>query len=293
MHPLPRHFVELRQYRRPDLLQPDRAPAEHRQLERQQQSRAAATSSRKSTTWAPRSTAASTLQLDYQARPAAGLRRPVVRDERQLPAAERDDTAYPERTPTTAPGYSASPARRSIRAGTTSSARPGTPPGTCRAPLTWRYIGSSRRTTTADDPTLHYSTWGAYDYSTRKSRLTTTWTSQATWNVNKILQTPRRRQQHPRQGSAAHRLGSRRRRCGKHLQHLRHFRPPAVRGIHGEVLIPGAIDSFRAARRPPGRLFLSVASHGPYASIRAMELNQIKRFIKDLEERTDSLRRYL
>ena len=25
----------------------------------------------------------------------------------------------------------------------------------------------------------------------------------------------------------------------------------------------------------------------------AMELNQIKRFIKDLEERTDSLRRYL
>jgi hypothetical protein len=42
-----------------------------------------------------------------------------------------------------------------------------------------------------------------------------------------------------------------------------------------------------------GRLFLSVASHGPYASIRAMELNQIKRFIKDLEERTDSLRRYL
>ncbi len=29
------------------------------------------------------------------------------------------------------------------------------------------------------------------------------------------------------------------------------------------------------------------------ASIPAMELNQIKRFIKDLEERTDSLRRYL
>jgi hypothetical protein len=26
---------------------------------------------------------------------------------------------------------------------------------------------------------------------------------------------------------------------------------------------------------------------------RAMELNQLKRFIKDLEERTDSLRRYL
>jgi hypothetical protein len=26
---------------------------------------------------------------------------------------------------------------------------------------------------------------------------------------------------------------------------------------------------------------------------RTMELNQIKRFIKDLEERTDSLRRYL
>jgi uncharacterized protein Yka (UPF0111/DUF47 family) len=27
--------------------------------------------------------------------------------------------------------------------------------------------------------------------------------------------------------------------------------------------------------------------------LRSMELNQIKRFIKDLEERTDSLRRYL
>jgi hypothetical protein len=39
--------------------------------------------------------------------------------------------------------------------------------------------------------------------------------------------------------------------------------------------------------------FLGAAAHGPYASISAMELNQIKRFIKDLEERTDSLRRYL
>jgi hypothetical protein len=28
-------------------------------------------------------------------------------------------------------------------------------------------------------------------------------------------------------------------------------------------------------------------------TIPAMEINQIKRFIKDLEERTDSLRRYL
>ena len=42
-----------------------------------------------------------------------------------------------------------------------------------------------------------------------------------------------------------------------------------------------------------GRLFFGAAARGPYASIRAMELNQIKRFIKDLEERTDSLRRYL
>jgi len=32
---------------------------------------------------------------------------------------------------------------------------------------------------------------------------------------------------------------------------------------------------------------------GRCVRIRAMELNQIKRFIKDLEERTDSLRRYL
>jgi hypothetical protein len=29
------------------------------------------------------------------------------------------------------------------------------------------------------------------------------------------------------------------------------------------------------------------------ARIHGMEINQIKRFIKDLEERTDSLRRYL
>jgi len=27
--------------------------------------------------------------------------------------------------------------------------------------------------------------------------------------------------------------------------------------------------------------------------MRAMEINQVKRYIKDLEERTDSLRRYL
>jgi single-stranded DNA-specific DHH superfamily exonuclease len=29
------------------------------------------------------------------------------------------------------------------------------------------------------------------------------------------------------------------------------------------------------------------------ATMRGMEVNQVKRFIKDLEERTDSLRRYL
>jgi hypothetical protein len=35
------------------------------------------------------------------------------------------------------------------------------------------------------------------------------------------------------------------------------------------------------------------AAERHYARIAAMELNQIKRFIKDLEERADSLRRYL
>jgi hypothetical protein len=43
----------------------------------------------------------------------------------------------------------------------------------------------------------------------------------------------------------------------------------------------------------PGRFDILLGGAAGVLRLRTMELNQIKRFIKDLEERTGSLRRYL
>jgi outer membrane receptor protein involved in Fe transport len=54
--------------------------------------------------------------------------------------------------------------------------------------LTWRYIGSSSQDNNSDDPTLHYATWGAYDYYNAKIPAYNYIDLAVTWNVNKILQ---------------------------------------------------------------------------------------------------------
>jgi len=166
------------------------------------------------------------------------------------------------------------------------------------ASLTWRYIGSSSQDNNSDDATLHYATWGAYDTTTRKFLLTTYIDLQATWNVNKILQL--------RAGannildkdpplvdsvlvSAVRptRTASTTFSAASYSWHSRRSsRLPARQAFLQRV---SGVEGVRA--HPPPRM--AAAARGPYVSIRPMELNQIKRFIKDLEERTDSLRRYL
>ncbi len=75
------------------------------------------------------------------------------------------------------------------------------------------------------------------------------------------------------------------------------------RSFGGSPRFPGAISTVRCrhdnalANRVPsqpgaGRV-QGLFSAGDVLGFGSMELNQIKRFIKDLEERTDSLRRYL
>ena len=56
------------------------------------------------------------------------------------------------------------------------------------ASLTWRYIGKVEQDNNTDDPTLHYSYWGAYDYFNARIPAFNYLDLEATWNVNKILQ---------------------------------------------------------------------------------------------------------
>jgi iron complex outermembrane recepter protein len=54
--------------------------------------------------------------------------------------------------------------------------------------LTWRYIGSVSQDNNSGDPTLHFATWGAYDYFNATIPAYNYLDLEATWNVNKILQ---------------------------------------------------------------------------------------------------------
>jgi iron complex outermembrane recepter protein len=54
--------------------------------------------------------------------------------------------------------------------------------------ITWRYIGSVSQDNNSGDPTLHFATWGAYDYYNATIPAYNYLDLQATWNVNKILQ---------------------------------------------------------------------------------------------------------
>jgi outer membrane receptor protein involved in Fe transport len=54
--------------------------------------------------------------------------------------------------------------------------------------LTWRYIGSSSQDNNTNDETLHYATWGAYDFYNAKIPAYNYIDLEATWNVNKVLQ---------------------------------------------------------------------------------------------------------
>jgi iron complex outermembrane recepter protein len=56
------------------------------------------------------------------------------------------------------------------------------------ASATWRYIGSVAQDNNSGDPTLHFATWGAYDYFNAKIPSFSYLDLEATWNVNKILQ---------------------------------------------------------------------------------------------------------
>ena len=54
--------------------------------------------------------------------------------------------------------------------------------------LTWRYIGAVSEDNNSNDPTLHFATWGAYDYYNARIPAFNYLDLEATWNVNKWLQ---------------------------------------------------------------------------------------------------------
>jgi iron complex outermembrane recepter protein len=56
------------------------------------------------------------------------------------------------------------------------------------ASLTWRYIGAVSQDNNSSDPTLHFSTFGGYDYVNARIAAYNYLDLEATWNVNKILQ---------------------------------------------------------------------------------------------------------
>jgi outer membrane receptor protein involved in Fe transport len=56
------------------------------------------------------------------------------------------------------------------------------------ASLTWRYIGAVSQDNNSGDPTLHFATWGAYDFYNARIPSFNYLDLEATWNVNKILQ---------------------------------------------------------------------------------------------------------
>jgi len=56
------------------------------------------------------------------------------------------------------------------------------------ASLTWRYIGAVSQDNNSGDPTLHFATWGAYDFYNARIPSFNYVDLEATWNVNKILQ---------------------------------------------------------------------------------------------------------
>jgi outer membrane receptor protein involved in Fe transport len=53
--------------------------------------------------------------------------------------------------------------------------------------LTWRYIGKVSQDNNTGDPTLHFNTWGAYDYFNATIPSYSYLDLEATWHVNKIL----------------------------------------------------------------------------------------------------------
>jgi len=61
-------------------------------------------------------------------------------------------------------------------------------PWNVAASLTWRYIGAVSQDNNSGDPTLHFSTWGAYDFYNARIPSYNYLDLEATWNINKILQ---------------------------------------------------------------------------------------------------------
>ena len=56
------------------------------------------------------------------------------------------------------------------------------------ASLTWRYIGTVSQDNNSGDPTLHFATFGAYDFYNATIPSYSYLDLEATWNVNKVLQ---------------------------------------------------------------------------------------------------------
>jgi iron complex outermembrane receptor protein len=61
-------------------------------------------------------------------------------------------------------------------------------PWNVSASLTWRYIGSVSQDNNSNDPTLHFATFGGYDFANATIPSYSYVDLEATWNVNSVLQ---------------------------------------------------------------------------------------------------------
>jgi iron complex outermembrane receptor protein len=61
-------------------------------------------------------------------------------------------------------------------------------PWNVSASLTWRYIGAVAEDNNSSDSTLHFSTWGAYDYYNARIPAFNYLDLEVNWNINKIVQ---------------------------------------------------------------------------------------------------------
>jgi hypothetical protein len=90
------------------------------------------------------------------------------------------------------------------------------------ASLSWRYIGRVGLDNNDSDPTLHYASFGAYDYFSSHLPSISYLGLGATWNVWKSLELRDRHQQRARQGSAARNF---RDHCRRRCEYLLNLRP--------------------------------------------------------------------
>ena len=127
------------------------------------------------------------LQLNYKLDLPPGLRRRVICAERRVPAAQRNNAVAGAHTYDCAGLFGSTcqtvnPRWHHMFRTTWDT------PWNMSASLTWRYIGSVSQDNNSGDPTLHFATFGGYDFYNATIPSYSYLDLEATWNVNSVLQ---------------------------------------------------------------------------------------------------------